>query len=362
MKYLLLSAMLFFWVNVFAQECSKESLLQTPGVWKEKMKGSEGGTAADLARQKKVVAAIHTMIKLKYTPKGVSANFGGVYGRSEINRPGNSYGYRIKPLNYYCDGNNIKIADESPNSFSISANKFNAEIYDTAQRAEGFNVMSDMPEQKNGYWYFKDIDENIGFGMTGKSSMWLITYDGKLPYAYVTKKEFLEKRKPALQSQKLEAVSGFMDGLQRNEIEKKYKETEFKNEPGKLKKYMKMDYLQIKERYEKLLADNEKTYKPAFDKIDTQLKMPSAELSQQAIVKMDPNDYLSYLFTDDDDPFGKILIKPNPVYFNKKLPKSSPQFFWIDVVYNHKEPIATQFKEDILKAVDFAALKNMLGK
>ena len=362
MKYLLLFSVILFSMASSAQDCSEELLLQKPGIWKEGMKGSQGGTAADLIRQKKIVAAIHTMIKLKYTPKGVIANFGGVYGRSEINMPGNFYGYRIKPLNYYCDGNNIKTADESPNSFSIFANMFDAEIYDTAQRAEGFTVMSDMPEQKNGYWYFKDIDENIGFGMTGKSSMWLITYDGKLPYAYVSKKEFLEKRKRTLYKEMQEMTAGFKDVLKNLEMDKGFKETEYKNNPEKLKKYMKMDYLQIKERYEKLLADNEITYKPAFDKIDAQLKMPAAELSQQAIVKIDPYDHLSYLFTDDNDSFGKILVKPNPGYFNNKLPKSSPQFFWINLVYNHKEPIATQFREDIIKSVDFATLKNMLGK
>ena len=90
--------------------------------------------------------------------------------------------------------------------------------------------------------------------------------------------------------------------------------------------------------------------------------MPAAELNQHAIVKDDPNDHFSYLFTTDDDGFGKVLIKPNPGYFNTKLPRSSPQFFWVYVRANHKEPIAAKFMADIMKAVDFATLKNMLGK
>jgi hypothetical protein len=59
---------------------------------------------------------------------------------------------------------------------------------------------------------------------------------------------------------------------------------------------------------------------------------------------------------------GQILIKPNPGYFNKKLPKSWPQFFWVYIRANHKDPIAAKFMADIIKAVDFAALRNMLGK
>ena len=125
---------------------------------------------------------------------------------------------------------------------------------------------------------------------------------------------------------------------------------------------MKMDYTDSKARYEKLLADNEKKYQPAFDKIELQLRRPAEELNQPAIVKVDPKDHLSYLFTDDNDPFGQVLIKPNPGYFNKKLPRSSPQFFWIYERWNHKDPIATNFMSGINKAADFSVLKNMLGK
>ena len=90
--------------------------------------------------------------------------------------------------------------------------------------------------------------------------------------------------------------------------------------------------------------------------------MPSAELNEQAIVKLDPlGSHSAYLFTDDSDPFGQVLIKPNPAYF-KKLPRSSPQFFWVYLRGSHKDPIALNFMTDIMKAVDFATLKNMLGK
>jgi len=93
------------------------------------------------------------------------------------------------------------------------------------------------------------------------------------------------------------------------------------------------------------------------------LEMPAEKLNQKAIVKIDPNGTMgySYLFTDDNDPFGEVLIKPNPGYFNKKLPRSTPQFFWVYVTWDPK-PILSKFREDIIKAVDFSALKNMLAK
>jgi len=367
MKAVLLNMMLLFSLSSISQNCSKELLLQKPGIWKASPKGSEGGTAVELAQEKKTIAAIHTMIKSKYIPKSVEANFHGAYNPLYPNMQGNSFAYSIIPLNFYCDGNAVKIEHETPTYFSISANIFDAEIYDAVDSNEtssriGYHYIKDMPLEKDGYWYFKTINVPLGLGMTGEASAWLITYSGKLPYAYVTKKEFLETRMITLLKEKRQSASGFQDVLDRLEIEKTYKEKEYKNDPGKLAKYMKMDYNDSKARYENFLRDNEKSYQPAIDKIEAQLKMPAAELNQPAIVKMDPNDHLSYLFTEDNDPFGLILIKPNPGYFNKKLPRSASQFFWVYVRANHQEPIAANFMSDIIKAVDFSLLKNMLGK
>lgn len=349
-----------------AQDCIPQSLIQKTGTWKESPKGSEGGTAAELLKEKKTVAAIHAMIKSKYIPMGVQANFHGAYNRPYPNMAANSYYYNIIPLNFYCSGATLKVADETSSYFQVGANMFEAEIYDTAQGdrllLEGFNEMPDMPVKKDGYWYFKEINANLGFGMTGKSTMWLITYDDKLPYAYVTRKEFLEKRIKALTALQEMAAGGFKDALKNLDIEKSFKEKEFKNDAAKMELYMKKEYGVQKIKYEKLLAENSKTYAPAFAAIETQLKLPATELDQPAIVKVDPHSSFNYLFTTDDDPFGKVLIKPNPAYFNKKLPRGIPQFFCVYVRANDKEAIAAKFYADIIKAVDFSLLKNMLGK
>lgn len=363
-KFIFLACLVALSASIFAQTCNTESVARQPGKWTEGLKGSQSGIpAAELASEKKVVAAIQNMITSKYTPMGVEANFSGAYDKPSNEMPGNGYWYGIHFLNFYCEGAILKTASETSTYFSISANMFDADIYNDAsdQNPEGFHSMSDMPIEKDGYYYFKEKDAPLGFGITGKSSMWLITYDGKLPFSYVSKKDFLLKRKQILSDEMLSSASGFKDVLNNLEIEKKYKEAEYKNDQDKLQKYMKMDYLPRKEQYEKLLADNEKSHAPAFAKIEALLKLPGDDLSQPAIVKVDPNDHLSYLFSGDDDPFGKVLIKPNPLYF-KKLPKSSPQFFWVHVRGNHKDPIATLAMTDIMKAVDFAALKGMLGK
>jgi len=360
MKYILYLFAIFIAFSSSAQNCTEDLIFQKPGFWKDVSGSASGIAAADFAREKKVVATIHTMITSKYSPMSAKLYFGGAYSTPYPNMPANSYQYHIREFNFYCDNNAMKTEEEVDKTFIISANGLDAEIYETAEGdrllGDGYNIIDHMPIEKDGNWYFKEIDGEL------KILAWLITYDGKLPFAYVTKKEFLEKRKLALSNLMLRSEAGFKDNLKSIEMEKGFKETEYKNDPDKLKKYMQMDYLPSKERYEKFLSDNENDYKPAFDKIEAQLQMPTEELNKQAIVKVDPNDNLSYLFLDSKDGSGDILIKPNPDYFNKKLPRSSPQFFWVEVKWNPNDPISTKFKEGIMNAVDFSTLKNMLGK
>jgi hypothetical protein len=363
--YLFLGALLLAFASS-AQDCNVDSLLQKPGTWEETSGSISGITSADLAREKKIESSINSMIKSKYSPMGLKIKFGGAYESSYPFMPVNSYYYHIMAFQFYCEENKIKTVTESATTFQVYVNKFDVDVYDTAQGnravAEGFNVIHELPVEKDGYWYFMDKDSNLGFGMSGKSSSWLITYDGKLPFAFVTRKEFLEKNKKNLTNSMHDAAKGFKDILKNLEMEKGLEEVEYKNDPEKLAKYLR-GYNYTKGRYENFLADNEKNYKPEFDKIEKQLKMSPEELNQKAIVRLDPNANLaaSYLFTDDKDPFCEILIKPNPGYFNAKLPRSSPQFIWVHAIWDPNDPILSKFREDIIKAVDFAALKNMLG-
>ena len=326
MKYILLLWALYASLNAFGQDCSPASLSQKPGVWKEGMKGSVSGIpAADLDKERKIVISLHNLIKSKYTPIGVEADFNGSYDSPDTETPVNNYDYKIYFMPYYCEKNIIKTAHETSTTFSVSSNRFDGNIYEIADESnipEGYYSLKKMPVAKDGYYYFEE-NASLGFGESGKSRNWLITIDGKLPFAFVTKKEFLEKQKQML----LTAMP---------------KEIENSNESHKL--------------------NTEKNYKNALAKLETLLKMPSDESAQPAIVKQDPSDYLSYLFTTDTDPFGKVLIKPNPGYFNSKLSRSSPQFFLVNFTGNEKDPVASKVMTDLMKDFDFSALKNMLGK
>ena len=327
MKYLIISCLLFVSLRISAQDCTEASILQKPGVWKEGMKGSVSGIApADLDKERKVVAAIHILTKSKYTPMGVQADFNGSYDTPDREIPVNIYDYNIYFLHYFCEGNVIKTNHETSTSLSISANRIDAKIYETPDEnnlpAEGYYSMKKMPVEKDGNYYFEQ-DAGLGLGISGKSRTWLITYDNKLPFVYVTKKEFLEKQKNMLILAMPKAIESSRENLK---------------------------------------ARTEQEYKYALAKIETLMKMPSGELDLPAIVKQDPKDYLSFLFTTNEDAFGKVLIKPNPGYFNSKLPRSTPQFFLVNITGDEKEPVSAKVMTDVIKDLDFTALRNMLGK
>jgi hypothetical protein len=327
MKYVLLIWALYASLNAYSQDCTQALASQKPGIWKEGMKGSVSGIpTADLDKERKVVTAIHLLVKSKYSPIGVEADYNGSYDRPDTEVPVNIYDYNIYFLHYICEGNIIKTDHETSTSLSVSANRFDAKIYEKPDEnnlpGEGFYSMKKMPVEKDGNYYFEE-NADLGMGVTGKSRIWLITYDNKLPFIYVTKREFLEKQKNMLILAMPHAIGSSRDNLK---------------------------------------TKTEQDFKKALEKIEILMKMPSSESGQPAIVKQDPNDYLSYLFTSGDDAFGKVLIKPNPAYFNSKLPKSSPQFFVVNITGNEKEPVAAKVMTDVIKDMDFTALRNMLGK
>ena len=222
--------------------------------------------------------------------------------------------------------------------------------------------MEDMPSEKDGFFYFKEKNVNLGFGMTGKNSTWLISCDGKLPYAYVSKQAFLMKRKQLLARDLPSTIASLRESLKMNELTKTQLETEYKSDPERLKRYLKNTYLFNKEKYEKGIIKSEQEFNNAFAGIEILLKMSASELEQPAIVRQDPHDYLSYQFTTDDDPFGRVLIQPNPAYFNEKLPRAMPQFIMVNVVGDTKNQITAKAIGDIIKAIDFAALKKMVDR
>ena len=131
MKYVLLLWALYASLNAYSQDCTQASASQKTGIWKEGMKGSVLNVPpADLEKERKVVAAIHLLVKSSYSPTGVEADYNGSYDRPDAEVPVNLYNYNIYFMHYYCEGNVLKTDHETSTSLTISVNRFDPKIYD----------------------------------------------------------------------------------------------------------------------------------------------------------------------------------------------------------------------------------------
>ena len=306
-------------------ECSAEKLSQIPGTWKAGQQGSIANvTAADLVKEKAVLAGIHTMISSNYSPMGCQIAYSTVYSKNP--RDGeifiaDPYHFAMYILRYLCDANS---ADKSkyyvdistPTTVNIVANAiffmnalYAANIPDNDFR--GFLKLENRPEKKDGVYFMGKVKESYNEEMY--EYRWLITYNDTLPFGYMSRKDYLL--------------------LQKKRLEKSLKDS-----PGD------KEYLQ---QY--------------FNNINEYLKKPESELSKVAICMWNDEERFER-FVDEGTRGSFIAVKPNLAYYKKSLPMSSPQFFTVVYKVSEGDPVFDANIAAIEKAVDFAKLKGMLGK
>lgn len=329
MKYFFLNTLLFITLHAaHSQDCTKELLAQKPGIWKAGQQGSiQNVSAADLAKEKSVIAAIHKMVNTNYSPMGCQVSYSTVYGKhlaTGLTWIADPYHYTMYILRYLCDGNSkdkskYYVDISTPTTVNITANViFSLNNLNAANIPpddfRGYLKLKQRPQKKDGVWFMgEEIIGDYGTASEIKEYRWLITYNDTLPFNYISRKEYL---------------------------------------------------LIQKKRLEKALTDNpgEKDYTNKFLKnVNEYLNKPEAELSQPAICMWNDEERFEK-FVEEGTRGSFIAIKPNLAYFRKKLPKSSPQFFTVVYKISHGDPVFEENIAAIKKAVDFAALKNMLGK
>jgi hypothetical protein len=315
-------------LHAFTQDCSKELLRQKTGIWKAGQQGSiQNVSAADLAKEKSVIAAIHKMVNTNYSPKGCQVSYSTVYGKhmaEGLNWIADPYHYTMYILRYLCDKNS---ADKSkyyvdvstPTTVNITANvifslnNLNAANI-PADDFRGYLKLKQRPQKKDGVWFMgEEIVGDYGTASEIKEYRWLITYNDTLPFNYVSRKEYL---------------------------------------------------LIQKKRLEKALTDNpgEKDYTNKFIKnVNEYLKNTEAELSQPAICMWNDEERFEG-FVEEGTRGSFIAAMPNLAYYKKNLPKSFPQLFTVVYKISAGDPVFEENMSNIKKAIDFAALKNMLGK
>lgn len=328
MKYKIATACLLFSIWSSAQNCSQEILQKKPGTWKAGMKGSIANvTAANLAKEQSVTTAIHKMVSSKYNPTGCQLQYSSTFGKSIAEGErwiADPYYYSMYILRYLCDGNSkdkskYYVDYSTPTTVNITANVIFClnNLYATnlvPDDFRGYLKLRQRPVLKDGFYFMgEEVLGDSHLQNKIKEYRWLITYSDTLPFSYLTRKEYLL-------------------------IQKKRLEQTVKDSPS------------------------DKTYLDQFFKnISDYLLKPESDLNKPAICMWNDEERFAG-FVEEGTSGSFIAVKPNLDYYRKKLPMSSPQFFTVVYKIAHGDPVFEENISSIQKAVDFAALKNMLGK
>lgn len=328
MKIYFTTALLFFSLCAFSQDCTKEFLAQKQGTWKVGQQGSINNVnPTDLAKEKSLLSNLHKMVSTKYTPMGCQISYSTVFGKelnAGVNWIADPFHYSMYVLRYICDSHSMDkskyyVDYSTPTTVDITANViFSLNTLYAAEMAgddfRGYLKLKQKPKILQGYYFMgEEVVGDAGTEYEIKESRWLITYNDTLPFYYVTRKEYLL--------------------IQKKRLEKAIKENSGDN--GYSAKFI--------------------------SNINEYLKKTETELNEPAICMWNEEERFEK-FVDEGTRGSFFAIKPNLDYYHKKLSKSSPQFITVVYKLSTGDPVFEENISNIKKAIDFAALKNMLGK
>jgi len=355
-------------LSVLAQDCDLATLLKQPGHWlPTRINSGSDVTAADLARQKVIVNSIAQPIQQKYSPKGVdieprSGNLGPNRIADHI-PSGNFYTVDWTFVKHDCPYNKALIDKKLSGAYGIDvirlhindfAFRFDDPFFVPEQpneenpQTDVLTFVDGMPVKEGAAWNWNTV------GRTGTDeNFWLIAQDDKLPFSYISKKEFAERLKVYYQKKIKEAEANYTTNMK--SAEEAYENVK-KFNAAEATKYKEQSAIQFKQQ----LEIDKNQYTKNITVVDNILKTDKA-LNEPAIIDNNKSYFEFEGFVEASHIYARYAIKPNLAYFNPKLPKSSPQFMVL--YYNiEADPVFKAAREEFFKALDFANLKAMLGK
>lgn len=312
--------------------CDAEKIKTAPGTWTTYDDQNTGGlTAAELAAERKLIASINQIFQDNYKPVGVTARHSANYDMksSDIdtrhpNRYGHPYYYLLMNFPNYCKGGKVEKHDHSNATLLINVNNGPGigHYYDTiaiigrdgevnSDAHIGYNTLNRdlipngrLPDLSDGWYAYGGPD-----AVYTSDYFWWITRKGsELPFQYVTRKEFLLKQ-VAIQQAYIAAAKRQRDN---KELQNVYKQS------GQLDHFI--------SSHNKNIALLEKT----LAAYQNDLAKDQGWLNEWSVVKSQFKDGIArFVFTGLNDSEFIVPVKPNPGYYDRKLPKSAPQFITI---------------------------------
>lgn len=328
MRILLITVLLFFSKQVFSQDCTEELLAKTPGTWKAGQQGSiKNVSPTDLVKEKSVLTSFQKMVTTKYNPTGCQISYSTVFGKelnAGVNWIADPFYYSMYILRYICDSHSkdkskYYVDYSTPTTVDINANVifslhnlYAAEMADDNFR--GYLKLKQRPQIRDGFYFMgEEVVGDAGTSYEIIESRWLITYNDTLPFDYISRRDYLL--------------------IQKKRLEKSIKENS---------------------------GDKESSYK-FISNINEFLKNSESELNKPAICMWNEEERFEK-FVDEGTRGSFFAVKPNLAYYHKKLPKSAPQFISVVYTLSTGDPVFEENISNIKKAIDFSALKKMLGQ
>lgn len=308
--------------------CDPEKIKTAPGRWVTYAdQNTRGLTPAELSAERKIIASIHQVFKDNYTPIGVTASYSANYDINNIdtrhpNRFGHPYYYLMMNFPNYCKNGKLQKEDHSNATLVIDINT--APYYDTIVILDrngevnsnahiGYHTLSrdyfpfgKLPDLSNGSYAFGGPDARFT-----SNYLWWITGKGKeLPFQYVTRKEFLLKQ-IAVQQAYINDAKRIRDNKETQNIYKQSNQLDY--------------FLNAHNKQIETLEKTRAAYQEDLNKKDKWL-------NESAVIKSQYKDGITrFVFTTLKDQECMVPVKPSAEYYNRKLPKSAPQFMTISL-------------------------------
>lgn len=369
--------------------CKKAELAKLPGKWRENPMGSATDVPEKyVKKEREVIAKFRQMFMQNYKPVGLVVSNSDVVGLDRTNyyeetaKNWATLPYRLSVffLEYYCDNRtDTPVLDgsgiETGTRLEISANNmyqaFSLEphIVKTSKLPLDPWVATNYQEYEMDGYIKWDLNTSYKNDPKRMAEMWIITNDGKKPYSFVTKKEYLERMKVILKDRLEEdkktaylmnpvRSKAEQDANKQSSIERWKKSGESE---GKINHWI-SEWQTDEEKlaaHLKLINDE---YTKNINNIDNYLKKTGAgDLGSPATPI--GNEAGMEFSNFDSGPNSFRVLKLNESYYNRNLPLSSPQFITV-YISNSAQDNPTYYKaiEDTKKAIDVKFLKSLLEK
>jgi hypothetical protein len=359
----------FFLLGLAAQPCSNQELLNQAGYWiKGKPGSTQGVSSSDLVKEKALIKKILDPFIANFSPKGVDVWYVEVYSGhtwlpAHVN-PGNWYYTYFNFYNHigcpydkekekinYMDGNDMELTI-SVNDFNFGFNKTFFVPLNEGDEDPGttrYTIIPYKPKKAEHGWYW---EYEVKY-RNRTEKRWIISNNNKQPFSHLTKREYAENYQKYFE-QKMEQVEINKTNMIKA-ADKLYEEIKRVDEKAASK--ARIDHIAYADKIRQ--TDTEFYRKPHLEVKKYLETTDQQTLEEPAVIDMNKK-FEDFAFAADQSPSAGWPIKPNPEFFNTKLPKASPQFFTVTLTYINDNAIVESTLNKFFPLIDFNRLKSML--